>query len=894
MSIAPTAVLPPATSIELVRRSSLDRFLPEIANARVTTVSGPAGSGKTSAMLQWADAFRESGRPVLWLSTRAGLADIGSFTHALKLAGARAGLPWHSVAPRQDAVAWVALLMAAEDLRPVMFVDDAHLLGDEVLNFLATLIGSARDTATLVLGSRGRLRIPLARLRSLGRLVEVEDSDLTLPRDEAAEIVVRRVGGPVEANALQRILSETNGWSAGIVTASNLYRRERSRGVRSPELSGLWGEIAAYFEEEVLAAQPKEVRQFLIDTSILDRLTPAACAAVMDDDSAEELLASVVSEGIFVQPFEQAQSCYVHHPLFRRFLLERAAVALGTKHAELHRRASQFFVTVGEELRAVEHASASGDETFLADQLDQLGEELTYKGYLFRVAELGGGLPWQLLSVRPMLLLLLAWRRIRNLGFASAERLIAAATACRARGIDDGSLTPFEAERLQHHIRHRHVMLSSAQDHMSDVERDAGALLAELGDDYPYLSCTLLAQLMSARRELYHFHDMLKLEAETQRALGRPGSDFASIALKASIAPTLMVQGKTALTTRMLREALAKAESLPGASAAIAPLPALPLAELLYDLNELEEAHSLVEQHLFAVRQWGFVDQLASGYLTRARLAFARGDVAAALAGLQEAHVVALECGLDRLRAFVVAEQVRMLVKSGQLEEAEAAFRAGDLNPDQEPIPTLNPTRRHESIAVAWLRIEIQRHRLARARKIARRWLEFVRRSGAIRSAVVFELLLAEIAVLQGNRTEAKRAVRAAAELAEPGGWLRMFIDEGEVIATLLANSYGTSPAPDSPVDRFAERLLALTRSGAAATPGDGNEEEASLTGQLAGREIDVLMMVHAGLLNREIGDRLGMTEGTVKWYMQQIYDKLGMRRRQQAVIRARQLGVLP
>ena len=892
-----TAVVPADLATDLVRRPSLDRFLPDIERARLTVVRGPAGWGKTSAMLQWSEAFGRAGRPVLWLAARSGLADLSSFIEAFKIAGIRAGLPWHDVGSQQDDVARSMLLAVPPGLRPVLIIDDAHLLGQEVFDFLARLIDGIEDAATLMLAFRGESRLPLARLRVLGRLAEFDGGDLALPRDEAAEIVVRRVGGPVEANALQKILDETDGWAAGIVAASNLYRRERDQGARVPRLAQLWDEITAYFDEEVLAKQPEDVRRFLIETSILDELNLAACAAVTTELETKRLFATVLADGIFVKPVETANLSFAYHPLFRRFLSERAAVSLGTGHGDLHRRASLFYMSAGDEPRAIEHAATSGDQTFLGDQLEALCEELTYKGYLFRVAELGGALPWPLLSTRPMLLLALAWRRIRNLGFASAERLIAAAVAYRANGIEDGSIAPFDAQRLDHHIRHRRLMLASAQDRMIEVERDTGDLLDELGDDYPYLSCSLLAQLMSARRELYHFHDIMKLEAETRRALCRPGSEFASIALKSSIAPTLMAQGKTELTRSLLCEALARAEGLQAAASAIAPLPALPLAELLYDANELAEAQALVERHLASVRQWGFVDQFASGYLTRARLAFARGDVGGALAGLQEAHLVALECGLDRLRAFVIAEQVRILIKSGQVEEAEAAFRAGDLNPEQEPVPTLNPTRRHESIAVAWLRIQIQRHRLSRARAIARRWLEFVKRRGAIRSAVVFELLLAEISVLQGNRTEAKRAVRAAVELAEPGGWLRIFIDEGEVITTLLAESYGASPSVDSAVDRFAEQLLAISRTGAstpAVSDSESEDEEVSLAGQLAGREIDVLFMVKGGLLNREIGDRLGMTEGTVKWYMQQIYDKLGVRRRQQAVIRARQLGVLP
>jgi LuxR family maltose regulon positive regulatory protein len=262
---------------------------------------------------------------------------------------------------------------------------------------------------------------------------------------------------------------------------------------------------------------------------------------------------------------------------------------------------------------------------------------------------------------------------------------------------------------------------------------------------------------------------------------------------------------------------------------------------------------------------------------------------------LNDAHLVAIECGLDRMRAFIVAEEVRLLIRAGQLEEAERHFLAGDPQLDGEPIPTMHPTRRNESIAIAWLRIEMQHHRLARARKVAHRWLGFVKRAGAVRSAVTFELLLAEIAVLQGNRSEAQRAVRAAVEMAEPAGWVRTFIDEGEVIASLLTEAYSEGPELDNPADRFAVRLASMMRRGPLIEAGDEDEEEdLGLAGRIATREVEILTMVSGGLRNREIGDRLGLTEGTVKWYMQQIYDKLGVRRRPQAVFKARQLGILP
>src|SRR3546814_17335791 len=129
---------------------------------------------------------------------------------------------------------------------------------------------------------------------------------------------------------------------------------------------------------------------------------------------------------------------------------------------------------------------------------------------------------------------------------------------------------------------------------------------------------------------------MLKLEAETRRVLDRPGSDFASIALKASVAPTLMAQGKTAFARQFLEQALALAQSIQGEGSGLAALPALPLSELLYECGELAMAGNLAERYLPTIRQWGFIDQLASGYLVRARLDAARGDTPEAPPGLAE------------------------------------------------------------------------------------------------------------------------------------------------------------------------------------------------------------------------------------------------------------------
>lgn len=232
---------------------------------------------------------------------------------------------------------------------------------------------------------------------------------------------------------------------------------------------------------------------------------------------------------------------------------------------ELHRRASRDFASRHDLRKAREHAWASGDQEFLADQLDLLANDLTTTGHLNRFDEIASALPWAVSSTRPMLILAMAWRRIRRLSFAAASRLIDTACSLRDALVAKGKLDAYAATTLDHHIRHR--------------------------------------QVIAARREFYHFHDALKLEAEVRRALDRPGAEFASIALKCSIVPTLMVRGKSAIARRFSEDELASAGVRDAEIPGLAALSAMPYDELLYEIGELDLSSELVERYLPAIRR---------------------------------------------------------------------------------------------------------------------------------------------------------------------------------------------------------------------------------------------------------------------------------------------------
>ncbi|CDO36448.1 LuxR C-terminal-related transcriptional regulator [Novosphingobium sp. KN65.2] len=887
MALVPTAIVAPQPRTVLVKRTALDGLTRKVAESRLTTIIGHAGSGKTTAALQWFESLRKEGRPALWVAVRAGIRDLPSFLLAVKEAGRAAGLDWPAFDASDDVDIWLARLAVQYTDKLILIVDDAQLLPPDVWEFLSALVAGARDAITTILISRAAIAIPISRIRALGFLVEVGPADLRLGPEEATQLVSRVAGIPIDAEAMRKIVEEMDGWASGLVMAGENYLWQKARGGNwKPPSESLHAELTSYFQEEVVADLPDRIRRFLLETSVLTELTPSTCAAVMADESARETLDMVYRGGLFLTAVEDKRHSYVYHPLFRKMTADFMAERMPELAVELHRRASLCYAENGDGLLALQHAQMTRDREFIADRLDSLANRMINAGYLYYIDELATDLPWSVLSTRPMLLLALAWRRTRSLAYATAERFINAAAEIAEREPDN--------VLLGHLVRHRRLVLESARDNLHLVEADAGKLLLELGDDQPYLSCTLVAQLMSARRELYHFNDILKLEAETKRALARPGSEFASIALKATVAPTLVEQGKTAVARQFLEEALSYAEEHVGRGSSVAAVPALPLAELLYDAGDLGRSAQLIDQYQPVIRQWGLVDEVAAGYIVRARLACARSDMAEALAGLEEAHLVAIECGLDRLRALVVAEQVRVLVKTGQVAAAEAALLAGDIRVDEEPVPTLTPTKKNEAIAIAWIRIEIQRHHLARAQKVATRWFELAKRNGAKRSMVIFYLLLAEIAVQQGDRFKARRAVRGAIELAEPCGWIRIFLDEGEVICSLLSETYGCKADIETPADVFASRIVSFIHGEPVLETDDEDDDVADscLMSGMADREKEILTMVAGGLRNREIGERLGLTEGTVKWYLQQVYDKLGVRRRSQAALRAKRLGL--
>ncbi|MBL8270342.1 MAG: hypothetical protein JNL55_28340 [Steroidobacter sp.] len=606
-------------------------------------------------------------------------------------------------------------------------------------------------------------------------------------------------------------------------------------------------------------------------------------------------LYEIEQRGLFLLQLDQERHWHRYHHLFATFLQRRLDEFDSQASRDLHLRASDWFWEAGSPVDAIEHALKAGAQDRAADLLERRCQELTYVGKVRLVSKFAEQIPEEILHRYPGVLLTLAWRQTRALHFEQAAELIRIA----GRRLDEmaagNEVSTAELRRLRYLYLHREMVLTAAHDQMADVERRCQHLLDEYPEEqHPYLKGTIYGHLLAARREQYKLADFEKLFATAHGIMKRSVYSFAAVGLQASIGPFLFLAGKTSAARAMLEQGRDEGVKYSGRFSSATAVCSLPLAELVYENNELDFAAQLIDEAMPSAVGFGFVDQLVSALTTQAKLHHARRDVTAALQTLDDGMAIAVERELERLKLALIAERVRLLIETGRADDAiRYAAAQGIAATDRAPTPGDAVTSRDEYRAMIWVRVAQASDHLFEAATVARQWRSFCAARGAILSLIRWDILLACLHFTSGNKLAAQRALREALTHGVNVRSLRSFIDEGAIMRTLLESVESTDS--NHPTDAFADELLAVLDGGdraARATPADSTSDE-GLYGRFSEREREILTLVASGLRNKEVAERLGMTEGTIKWYLQQVYDKIGTRRRQRAVERARQFGLI-
>jgi LuxR family maltose regulon positive regulatory protein len=900
MALLKSGLVPPRRTPGFVHRKRLDAYLENALAHKVTVVHASAGAGKSTLIAQWYDILTQRGMLVIWLSIdRHTVNHIGQILSAVRevvpeigdalserLAEAKGGAEF--LTSEIELTALIDGIVAFGQPMCIM-MDDTHFIPDGESALFRRFVGRLPSNVSLILAMRNLPDLPLARMRARGELFELDQTHLRFTRDETRDLLAASSQYKLSENDIENLQERTEGWATGLRLAVLSLKGSGDAGRMIASFSGHKRVVSDFFSEDVVSALTKELQDFLLAACFLDKFSADLCDYVTGRDDSTARIAEVEAAGLFLMRLEDDGGWYRFHSLFAEFLSRRASGLMPEAAAEVHRRAARWYFDRRQLSEALDHAEQSGDNALIAELLEQCSEDVVYNGKLYYVSDLAKRIGPDLLNQNPGILLSAAWMEIRGMKFEAAQHMMDQAEQVikmRALPSDD---------RLRDILLHRRIMLAAAKDEFEAVEEMAGRLLRKKDALNPYLVCNLYGQSIRAQRCRIRFDEFERNEALARRALTASDYKFAFVAQQAIVGRAYYSQARGAAAERAFQFGLEQAIDFAGPGSALAALPALSYANLLYDRNELHRAKEMLALYLPKARVFSFSDELLDGLLLAPRLLSVENDFEGALGALDEAKSVAAELGLATMTERVRLGTIRLLLQHFHTDRALLLETEPSL-PTLSFKPTSSSTVVDEARAEARVRLNMASGRLDDAATIVQRWRSFCQGRAATQSFLQWSLLHAQLAVMQGDRRLAQRSLRDALVAATESRSIRMFLDEGVRIQQLLEDSYGSGPRTDQPVDRFAYELLGYfdnrspSRTMIAEEP---DEMGPAIEGEITGRELEILNFVAAGLRNREIGDRLGLTEGSVKWYMQRIYDKMGTRRRSLAVEHARQMGFL-
>jgi LuxR family transcriptional regulator, maltose regulon positive regulatory protein len=907
-ALVTTKLFVPPTRDALVARPRLVALLEEGSAAALTLVAAPAGFGKTTALAGW---LAGTGRSVAWVS--------------LDDADREAALFWQYVVAALDAAApgvGAAALPLLESGQPVsrslltlvlndvaaspqqveLVLDDYHLAdGPDVADGMAFLLQHRPDNLHVVISTRADPNLPLARLRARGELVEVRARDLRFTTSETQSYLADVGGLAVAPDDVSALESRTEGWVAALQLAALSMRGRDDVGQFVAGFTGTDRHVVDYLVDEVLSRQPEDVRAFLLQTSVLDVLGGDLCDSVLERTGSQALLESLDRANLFLVPLDDHRRWYRYHHLFADVLRAHLRAELPDRMAELHARAGRWFDAAGDPVAAVRHALAAGEVERAAEVVERATPALRRDRQEATLRRWAGDFPDDVLARRPVLAIGFVGGLMSSNEFADIDRrlsqiepLVPTIHAYLASPPDDREPTGIvavddgELARVPSALELYRAGLALVSGDIAGTHLHAArAIEAAMPDDdvVPSGAAGLSGLAHWACGELDAAHDRY---LECIAGLRRAGHVSDALGCYLTVAEILLAQGHLSDARAMLGEGLAVA------AAASAPRGTADLhvgcASVALQRGDLDEARA----ELASARTWG-EEQGLPPYAYRSRataalLAEAEGDVAAALALVQEAEEVYLGDFSPDVRPLP-AVAARLQVRLGDLDAAERWAQESGLAPTDE----LAYLREFEHVTLA--EVLLSRHRatgderaLAEAIALLGRLHGAAVAGGRRTTALDVAVLQAVAATAGGHQAAARDEMERAVQSAAAEGEVRAFSRHGALVVPLL-ESLAASGDPSA----FARTVLQACRRSAAtgAVPAPAGREQPGLAEPLSARELEVLRLLASDLDGPDIARHLFVSLNTVRTHTKSIYTKLGVNSRRAAVTRGRELGLL-
>ena len=887
----------------LVPRPRLADQLGEGLSRGLVLVAAPAGYGKSVLLSEW---VRGMAQPVAWLSLDGGDNDpVRFWRHVLTaLDSTRPGLaervgPMAGPPPPPTHDALVSALIndvVADPDRPEMLLvlDDYHLISSEsVHSSVRFLLEHRPPQLRIVIAGRSDPPLGLARYRGQGELSEVRADDLRFNLDEAAELL-RQVTADLDLPAVTALAERTEGWAVGLQLAALSLRSQPDIARFVAAFTGSHRYILDYLTEEVLERQRPDLRNFLLETSVLQRLNGSLCDAVTGRHDSQEMLEEVDGSGLFVVQLDDVRGWWRYHHLFADLLRSRLEQDPG-RARRLHRNAAAWYERQGLPDDTVRHALAAGEQEWAARLVEEnfdtvfnlRGEQATIQSWL-------PALSADLVRSRPRLLLAQAQMASMRGDLQVMEPLLDAAQQVIDRA-DDEPFAPSTGPEGSLLVNVR-AMLALQRSYAAQLRGDAETTAALTREAMGYLGENEL-MLTSAAQGFLAMAEWLRgrLAAaadDFESGIGywrRQGQVTTTAWGFYCLGRLHREQGRLDSAVRAAERAL-ETTCEPGQRRPPAAGPAMiGLAEVAYQRDDLDKASEYVSQGITLCRQFVHTPPLAAGLVTLAWIRQASGDPQGAANAMVEAGAFA--AGPAGLLNPVPAQRARLLLAQGDVDQAGRWAHDCGLDSDLQPVYPREPGQ------LVLARLLLAQDRPDQALALLDRLDSAAADQHRVGSLIEIRAIRAMALAALGDDTGATTALASALRSGCPQGYVRVFADEGPrmaaVFGRLIAAQRSDLEAAAVPLACLA-RLQRAFATASAADSGPAPDSRASrLVEQLTGRELEVLAMLAAGYSNQSIASRLFISPDTVKKHVSHILGKLGAGNRTEAVNRGRELGLI-
>ena len=898
--------IPPARTNLVERQRLTDVMLTGVSRPGILTLlSGPAGFGKTTLLSELISHYKGL---VAWVSLDEGDNDPARFWSyliaACQMVQAGVGesaLPlFQSPQPLPEETIPTLLINDLTRLAgPSMLVlDDYHVIQNpSIHSALSFLIEHLPDSFHIVLSTRTDPPWPLARWRARNRLVEVRARDLRFTLDEAALFLNRMMGLNLTRGDIKALEERTEGWVAGLQLAAISMQNQEdiSRFVRAFTGSHLY--VADYLVEEVIQQQPADMQTFLLQTSILERLSAGLCEAVAGGENGQALLVKLRRANLFVVPLDDEGLWFRYHHLFADLLKARLRQALPAQAINtLHLKASGWYEQNGFPIEAVNHALAAGDFARAARLVEENTYPLVTRGELATLMRWINALPEDVAGRRPPFLLAKAWTLLFA---ADATGIYKLAGQMEALAGQDKQ-APEAPILLGSAAAIKAFFTLMAGDHEAAVglAKQAEALLPagnlETSPLAPYILAArsvLPYTLGMAYRSQGQFEKAVEAFDQEIQMFSEPQNILAWAIATVEVAVVRRMQGRLNESAEICRKALERITALGVYSSGSLGRMEATLAEALREQNRLNEAYQQAIRAIERMSAWNMPTDRLATHLVLGRVQLSMSDLAGAGETIHAAKALRASAPVfwDLSRTLDMLE-IRLALTTGDLASANNLMEA--LHPGASQIIYL---RDQELILLAQLRLA--QGRPDEACVILTPLASDAHEHGRGYSWLAAQVQLGLAQEALGKRREALAALVEALDFAEGEAFVRMFLDEGEKMQRLLAACEAPVAKSGQPgVPRFVRGLLddfsQGNKKGNTLKTTDQLQAN-SLVEALTARELEVLRLIAAGDSNQAIAGKLVITVSAVKKHTANIYGKLGVNSRTQAVARAHQLGML-